>query len=372
MQRSLTLVLLLAGATLGLGPGTAASAAERDSLICGTLTAHERSSAERTGSVTVGGTRIVLAAERLYSSHPGTQERLKVGTAICFSASYNAAGEAALYLVNPMPDPICGRVLEVDRPTATRSGTVRLDWLGIGTFAIPAGTDLGPDRYPGQPCFRLALDPAGKAQVVGRVLTVADWTAVQLHVCGLVAEWTAPVRISAGLLRHETAGSIRIGSRIHAIAAGTEYSGVNATPIVGQPTCLSASLDAEDRIIQYAAQPGMPTCFAALTPAEEYVAPTQTADGLVRFRIGDHPHTADSHRYRIPAGTPMPADAAGAAYCWNRSLDSRGDAIVSGTGPLPPLQGVATGPGVGPAIGALPGTSTAPDAAAPATGAEVR
>ena len=356
MQRSLILVLLLAAATLGLGPGTAASAAERDSLICGTLSAHERSSAVRTGSVTVGGTTIVLAAEPLYSTHPGTQERLKVGTAICFSASYNAAGEASQYLVNPMPDPICAKVVGIERPTATRSGTVRLDWLGIGTFAIPAGTDLGPDRYPGQPCFRLALDPAGKAQVVGRVLTVADRTAVQLHVCGLVAEWTAPVRVSAGLLRHETAGSIRIGSRIHTIAAGTEYSGVNATPIVGQPTCLRASLDAEGRIIQYAAQPGMPG-YLTSSPPEEFVAPTATADGLVRFRVGEFPYTAESYRYRIPAGTAMPADAVSGAYCWTLSLDALGDAIVSGARQCSPAQGVATGPQA-PAIASLPNTST--------------
>lgn len=356
MQRSLILVLVLAAATLGLGPGTAASAAERDSLICGTLSAHERSTAVRTGSVTVGGTTIVLAAEPLYSTHPGTQERLKVGTAICFSASYDPAGQAAQYLVNPMPDPICAKVVAIERPTATRSGTVRLDWLGIGTFAMPAGTDIGPDRYPGQPCFRLALDAAGKAQIVGRVLTVADRIAVYLLVCGLVAEWNAPVRVSAGLLRHETAGRLRVGSRTYAIAAGTEYSTVNASPIVGQPTCLSASLDAEGRIIQYAAQPGMPE-YLTSSGKEEYVAPTATADGLVRFRIGERPYTAESYRYRIPAGTLMPANAVTDAYCWTLSLDAPGDAIVSGARQCSPARGVATGPQA-PAIASLPNTGT--------------
>lgn len=358
MHRVLALVLLLATAAVGVGRGTEARAAERDTLFCGTLTAHERSSAERTGSVTVGGTTIVLAAEPLYSTHPGTQERLRVGTAICFSASYNAGGEAVQYLVNAMPDPICAKVVAIERPTAMLSGAIRLDWLGVGTFAIPAGTDIGPDRYPAQPCFRLALDPAGRAQVVGRVLTVADRTAALLNVCGLVAEWTAPARQSAGLLRHETPGSIRIGSRTYAIVAGTEYSTVNASPVVGRPTCMSASLDAQGRVIQYGAQPGMPDRFASLSSPEEYVAPTSSLDGLVRFRVGDGPQAPESYRFRIPAGTALPADARDAAYCWDLSLDAGGDAVVTGARTCPSAQGVATAPGAGPAVAALPSTST--------------
>lgn len=363
MQRSFSvssLVLLVAVVTLGLGRGGSALAAGADSLVCGTLFAHEKSSATKRGSVTVGSTTIVLAAEPLYSTHPGTQERLKVGTAICFSG-YNPGGEAAQYLVNPMPDPICGKVLAIERPSGTRSGSVRLDWLGTGTFAIPAGTDVGPDTYPGQPCFRLALDPTGRAQVVGRVLTVADRTAVHMNACGVVAEWTAPVRVSPGLLRHESAGSIRIGSRTYAIAADTEYSTVNASPVVGKPTCMSGSLDADDRIIQYAAQPGLPTPVCASAPVE-YVAPTATADGVVvTHRSSIFTYTADSFRYRIPAGTAIPADAARGAYCWTLSLDERGDAVVSGARQRPPAQGVATGPRPDlavPPIASLPSTST--------------
>lgn len=360
MRTSLVFVLLLAVAGLGLRAG-AAIAAERDTLICGTLTAHERSSAERTGSVTIGGTKVVLAAEALYSVHPGTQERLKVGTAICFSATYNVAGEAAQYLVNAVPDPMCAKVISIERPSATRSGSVRLEWLGMGTFVIPAGTEVGPATYPGQPCFRLSLDTAGRAQVIGRVLTVADRTAVHLNVCGLVVAWTPPARVSPGLLRHDTAGTIQIGTRTYAIAAGTEYSTVNASPVVGEPTCLRAALDADGRIIQYAAQPGLPSPVCASAPVE-YVAPTATADGVVvTYRSSIFTYTADSYRYRIPAGTAIPADAASGAYCWVLSLDARGDGVVSGARPRPPVQGVATAPQTGPTIGTLPSTSTAPD-----------
>ena len=360
MRTSLALILLLAVAGLGLRAG-AAIASERDTLICGTLTSHERSSAERTGSVTVGGTRIVLAAEALYSVHPGTQERLKVGTAVCFSATYNAAGEAFQYLVNAVPDPMCAKVISIERPSATQTGSVRLEWLGIGTFVVTAGTELAPARYPGQPCFRISLNSAGRAQIVERALTVADRTAVHLNVCGLVVAWTAPARVSAGLLRHDTAGTITIGSRTFPIAAGTEYSTVNAPPVVGAATCMSAALDADGRIILYAAQPGLSTHVCASAPVE-YVAPTATADGVVvTHRSSIYTYTADSFRYRIPAGTAMPADAASGAYCWDLTLDASGDAIVSGAGPRPPVQGGATAPRSSPAIGSLPSTSTAPD-----------
>ncbi|HEX4744312.1 MAG TPA: hypothetical protein VFW12_06540 [Candidatus Limnocylindria bacterium] len=359
MPIPLMLSLLFAVAVLGVRAG-AVIASDRDTLICGTLTAHERSSAERTGSVTIGGTTVVLAAEPLYSAHPGTQERLRVGTAICFSATYDPAGEAFQYLVNAMPDPMCAKVISIERPSATRSGSARLEWLGTGTFAIPAGTDVGPDTFPGQPCFRLALDPAGRAQVVGRVLTVADRTALRLSACGLVVAWDAPTRVSAGLLRHDSAGTIRIGTRTYVIAAGTEYSTVNASPVVGEPTCLSAALDADGLIIEYAAQPGLLSPVCASAPVE-YVAPTAMADGAVVTHRGSiYTYTAGSFRYRIPAGTAMPADAASGAYCWVLSLDAGGDAIVTGARERPPVEGVATAPRTSPAIGSLPNTSTAP------------
>lgn len=359
MSRWLLFSLLFAVPAAGLVPAGVA-AAERDSLVCGTLTAHERSSAERTGSVTIGGTRIVLAAEPLYSAHSGTQDRLKVGTAVCFSATYDAAGQAVQYLVNEMPDVLCAKVISIDPPSATEDGSVRLESLGVGTFAIPPGTDLGPGSYPGQPCFRVSLDRAGRAQIVGRILTVADRTAVHLSACGVVAAWTAPTRVSAGSLRHDVAGAIRIGSRAYSIAAGTEYSTVNAPPVVGEPTCLSASLDVEGRIIQYAAQPGMPGPYCASRP-EEYTAPTAAADGsVVVYRSETTTYTADSFRYRIPAGTRMPPDAASGDYCWLLTLDKSGDAVVTGARTRQPVQGGATAPRIGPAIGALPSTSTAP------------
>ncbi|HUG56473.1 MAG TPA: hypothetical protein VMJ92_05280 [Candidatus Limnocylindrales bacterium] len=340
----LTIVLAVAALPVSAQESTSVS-------VCGTVHAYTAATASSDGSITIGSRAFVLRADELYSQIGQNRAFILVAHASCLQGTLDESGAFVQYLAIPLPAPYCGTV------TAATAGSISLRDVGIAMFPVPGDVDLGSFALGDRICVILRLDERGDAVVASRSLTVAERAVARIRICGSVSAWSGPVAGPGATLVHEEAGSITVGSRTLAIAAGTSYSLVNAPPVVGDTTCLSGLLDADGALIEYAAQPGMPptTCGRLA----EHQAPTGTEDGFVRFLVtgGTIPFTEESHLFRIPAGTSLPADAFDGSYCFTLGLEPDGDAIV--TGAVVPEPGGVSGPGAGTSRPSqLPSTST--------------
>jgi hypothetical protein len=351
--RVVPVALLVAALFVAARPAAADSP---ETTFCGRIAAFTPATATADGSITVGSRTFVLRADAIYSAVGQNRLNLVVANSVCLTGARDAAGAFTQYLGNPMPSAYCGTVTSFTPATASTDGSVEIRDVGVVRFAIVRGTDVGSDPT-GKPrtCFRLALDARGDAVVTARILPVPERTVQRVAgVCGLMSAWTVPER-TPGLaqLIHNTAGAITVGTHTYAIAAGTIYSLVNAAPVLGQPTCLSGSLDASGTLIEYGAQPGLPACMSGTIA--EYRPPTATAAGLIRFGVSGSavPYTDDSYRFVIPAGTRIPADATSGGYCFTLALGPGGNAIV--TGATIPAPDRLAGP-----VNTLPNTSTLP------------
>lgn len=302
---------------------------------CGRVNAFTAATASTDGSLTLGTRSFVLPADPLYSQMGQNRLSFVVGNAICVAGT---SVPRVQYIAGAVPDPYCGTVI------AAQPGSLTIHDLGDATFRVPPGFALGTAAAGQRICVRLSFDAAGDPFVAARILTIAERTVARVNWCGLVSAWTRPTA--------DNAGSITIGTRTFAIAAGTPYSTVNAAPVVGQPTCLGGALDGNGSLIEYAAQPGLPTCLGGVI--DRYVAPTATNAGEVHFAVSSPTTYTDfSHRFPIPAGTTLPANANDGAHCFTLALAPSGNVIVAGA-QLPPQGGlVARGPTT------LPNTGTA-------------
>jgi hypothetical protein len=280
------------------------------------------------------GTRsFVLPADPLYSQMGQNRLSFIVGNTICVSGT---SAPRVQYVASSVPDPYCGTVIVLG------AGSLTIHDLGDATFPVPAGIALGTAAAGQRICIRLSFDAAGDPFVSARILTITERTAAKVSWCGLVSAWIRPTA--------EAAGSITVGTRTFAIAGGTVYSTVNASPVIGRPTCLGGALDANEVLIEYAAQPGLPGCLGGIIG--RYIAPTGRSPGEVQFIISSSPpYTEYSYRYPIPAGTAMATGANDGAHCFTLALAPSGDAIVTGAHVHPPGPG-ASGPTT------LPNTST--------------
>jgi hypothetical protein len=328
MRRVLVAPLALIVVALWATPTSAQSGVS----VCGRVTAFTAATPTNDGSITIGTRSFVLRADALYSAVGQNRETLVVGREICLQGQLEPPATFVQYLGIRVPAPFCGTVMSFTASTATAAGVIVIRDVGEATFPIPAGSTFSAPA-PGQRiCVTLGMTSVGDAFVQARSLTVADRTVARTNWCGLVSAWTAPTGREDATLVHLADGSIAVGSRTFAIAAGTIYSLVNATPVVGQPTCLSGSLDADGRLIEYGAQPFLPACvggaLASFRPA------TSTAAGEVRFLVtAGGPYTDYSFRYAIPAGTVLPADAGSGSYCFTLTLGATNDVVVSGARP---------------------------------------
>ena len=352
MKRLVVIALLLGALAI---PAQAAADQEVETSVCGRIAAFTAATATTDGTITIGSRPFVLRADALYSAMGGNRITLVVGNSVCLQGARDAAGAFLPYTGIALPADFCGTVMSFSQATLSADGSVVVRDLGIARFAIPRGTAAGADPTGARACFRLGLDARGDAIVTGRTATLAERTAHRVsYVCGLVSAWSVPERVPGqAMLIHRAAGSITVGTHTYPIAADTTYILVNAPPVVGQPTCLSGSLDASGALIQYGAQPGLPGCTGGTIA--EYRAPTTTAAGLLRLSVSGSgaTYTDESFRFAIPAGTTMPPDATSGRYCFTLALGTTGDAVVTGAAIPPP--GGATAP-----VTTLPNTSTRP------------
>ena len=333
-MRLVVAAFAILGIAVAIAPAAVAQA-PLNGVECGRLNAFATATATTDGSMTLGTRSFVLPADPLYSQMGQNRLTFVVGNAICVSGT---SSPRVQYIANAVPDPYCGRVI------ASGSGSLTITDLGDATFPVPSSTALGTLAAGQRVCIRLSFDAAGDPFVSARVLTIPERTTARVNWCGLVSAWTRPTASAAG--------SITVGTRTFAIAAGTTYSTVNAAPILGQPACLGGSLDANGVLIEYAAQPGLPGCISGAI--DRYVAPTPSSAGEVHFVIPTPPPLTDySYRYVIPAGTPMPANANDGAHCFTLALAPSGDVFVAGAQVPAPDRSPGSRPST------LPTTSTA-------------
>ena len=345
------LALLVSGLTI---PAQAAADQEVESSVCGRIAAFTAATVTTDGTITIGSRSFVLRRDALYSAMGQNRITLVAGNSVCLYGARDAAGAFLPYTGIALPVDYCGSVMSFSPATPSTDGSLVVRDLGVARFVIPRGTDAGADPTGARACFRLGLDAHGDAIVIGRTTTLAERTAHRVSVCGLVSAWSVPERVPGqAMLIHRAAGSITVGTHTYPIAAGTTYSLVNAPPVVGQPTCLSGSLDAGGELIEYGAQPGLPGCTGGTIV--EYRAPTASAAGLLRLSVSGSSvtYTDESFRFLIPAGTAMPPDTTNGRYCFTLALGASGDAVV--TGAMIPSPGGATAP-----VTTLPNTSTRP------------
>jgi len=148
--------------------------------------------------------------------------------------------------------------------------------------------------------------------------------------CGLVKAYTPPDGTRDGISFHQSEGSITVGEKTLAIAAGAQNH-PQARPVVGEGTCLEGRLNVAGALISYAGLGMPPTCLAS--DVARYEPATATRDGMLQFAMfSELPYTADSWVFRIPAGTVLPADVADPdkLYCFYVfNLDAEGRAFLS-------------------------------------------
>lgn len=179
------------------------------------------------------------------------------------------------------------------------------------------------------------------------VLSGASLAAERIGYCGVVKAYTAATQASDG--------SVTIGSRTVAIAAGTQNQGTHE-PTVGQKRCVMGETDAQGRFVVLSVEASLidSACgeVLAFTPA------TSANDGSLTLQVAARPPVT----YVVPAGTQLPPDTSSGQHCFSLDVNAAGDAIVTGIAPTPPEGGVAgRAPATRPPVAGLPSTSTDPD-----------
>lgn len=319
---------------------------QRSRSACGRINAFTQASPATDGGITIGTRTYVLRADAIYSRSGGNLQALVVGREVCLNGSLDASGAFLQYSGHGIPQPYCGRVLELRAPTASTAGSLVIQDTGVATFPIPVGADLTNDAPPPSgstyKCYSLAVDAAGDAYVTGRVVRTADRVVTRFQVCGRVLDYVRATPTAAG--------AVRIGSRAMAIERGFVYTGDPAgdrtdRTVVGADVCLTGGLSAAGELIDFITQPFRDrTCSTAAT----YRPPSATADGLLVLSVPGNP---DYMRLIVPIGTDLGAAAEG-DICISYAVNPAGDAFV--TGRFQPSLGRATAP----SIPQLPSTST--------------
>lgn len=341
MRVLVILVVSLVASSVG------AEAQEQRSLsACGRVNGFTQATPTTDGSITIGTRAYVLRADALYSRSGGNIQALVVGREICLNGSLDASGAFVQYSGHDVPQPYCGRVLEVRAPTSRTAGSLAIQGTGVATFPIPIGTDLSNDAPSPDgstyKCYSLAIDGGGDAYVTGRFIRTVDRVVARLQVCGRVLDYARATSAAAG--------AVRIGSRTLPIERGFVYTGDPAgdrtdRTMVGADVCLTGGLSVGGELIDFITQPFRDrTCSTAAS----YRPPSATADGLLVLSVPGNP---DYMRLIVPIGTDLGAAATG-DICLSYAVNSAGDAYV--TGRFRPSPGVAAAP----AIPQLPSTST--------------
>lgn len=348
--------IALAAAFFGLATLPAQAAGEGTSAIeiCGTLRGHSLGTATADGSLRIGS-RTFPIASGVAAGNGGVD--LTVGRDLCVAASIGtSSGRLLRYLFFPMlsGDRVCGNII---RPKTTDTFAIRADF---GELTLVRTAAVAIDNPGQRACYAYQVDRGSGDLMATGNLPVRDNFSDREQVtrCGRVNAY-APATPSAS-------GQITIGTRLLRINAGTTYTGDPAgdrtdRTTVGQPMCLSGTLDAGGAIVAYLTRT-MDTGIMATAVA--YMPPAGGASGIaiLSYRSG--------FELRIPASIDATIDVARSTYCFSAGVDANGD--MSATAVVAcPSGGVATEGGASPSPSASPSPADTPEATASSTSVPV-
>jgi len=159
-------------------------------------------------------------------------------------------------------------------------------------------------------CACGTVAPAAAPTPIPTATAPAALRLAPLEACGTVKAWTAPTATRAG--------SVTIGSKTHAVNAGTNHGATGFVVSAGQDRCLFGGLDGQTQPYHGATPIDSPFCGAVLafTPA------TATAAGSITIL-----HVAAA-ALAIPAGTDLGTPPLGTRRCVTVGTTSSGDALV--------------------------------------------
>lgn len=151
------------------------------------------------------------------------------------------------------------------------------------------------------------------AAVAASGSAAAAQTVERTIICGTIKAYT-PATASA-------AGSITIGTRTIAIAAGATTSNVNPAVQVGADSCVSGTLDGAGQFTEFGPGP-WDTRYCGVVSA--FTPASSTTEGSLTLG------TTGRVTFRVPRGTSIDAVIGTRDHCFTIALDSAGDAIVTG------------------------------------------
>ena len=188
--------------------------------VCGEVKAYTPAGAAD-GSVTLGTRTFVLRA----GAQAGAQQNVRnIGRPnfICLEGVRDTSGAFTEYLAWPPPFPFCGTVRGYDAPAAG-AAPGRIVLQSEATYELPVTAPLTV-TVGERACVHLALDLGTRDGIVDRREQRFEHIVARVAgICGLVSEWMAAEPVPGrAMLVHREAGSVTIGTRRYAIAAGTE------------------------------------------------------------------------------------------------------------------------------------------------------
>lgn len=131
-------------------------------LPCGRVTAFTAPTATTTGSIRLGTTTFTLAAGRSDSPPP-----VAVGSLLCLTGEFNAAGEFLFSITTLGDQVVCGAVSAFTPASTTSSGSITV--IGARSVVIPVrpGTTFSQAQTTGSQCFKFDINAEGNAEVIG-------------------------------------------------------------------------------------------------------------------------------------------------------------------------------------------------------------
>ncbi len=199
---------------------------------------------------------------------------------------------------------VCGQVLSFTPPTATTSGSIRIDST---QYTIAPGVTI-----VGQPILKLGANVCLDLSFNGsnEIIPPSGVTGTTVNVCGGVNSFTPAT--------NQTQGAISIGSSSYAIASGVTI-GNQSLIMTGSNMCLTAALNNANQITNLSvAQVNIVTPIIACGPVTNYQSAGSSSPGFV---------TVGGMNFTIGAGVNLGSVPVGSNRCLEGVLDINGQLI---------------------------------------------
>jgi hypothetical protein len=208
-----------------LAGGTVTAAAGSSVFMCGIVTAYQAATGSTTGSLTIGGQTITIAAGTTFTG----AQMIVGGANVCINGTLNSSAQLTSGTVTLNPGTavnVCGVLSAYTPATAGAAGSLTVNG---STYAIAPGTTVSGTLTTGSNiCIQATTNAAG--QITGGTITTN--TSATVNVCGTVSAYTPA---TAGAV-----GSLTINGTTYPIAAGVTLTGASVIT-TGANVCLAGT-----------------------------------------------------------------------------------------------------------------------------------